>query len=475
MITEDVLAQLRGCIGSESFKAYFARVEFQLDGDDAAFVLTPTRHAKESLETIYKREILAALRSVNAAVVTVRYVVAPSMKLNASAGSGGTNGSGGFVLPTLGSAAHANGNGNGNGNGSAKGIGKSKSSMAGETVPPLELPLSACNTLAKFENGLCNKIACSAAHTIVESPAIVFNPLCVHGAHGVGKTHILQGIALGILEREPGSKVLYTSGEAFANAYIAALQARTPDTFRARFRDCTLIVDEIDFLIGKIKTQEELLHIVQRLRGAGKQVVFASNVPLAGLVKMNPGLLEIIRSGLVLGMSAPEFELRVKLLHVLAARRNWVLDADAARVLATHVDQSVGALDGALCKTLALARACGVPANAELALSALSKLGHVRNGPLTLSDVLDAAAKFYKHSQDDVRSDKRAACLVHTRHMAMHLARHLTPHTTVEIGRFFGNRDHTSVLHAVRKINGLLKREDPIREEQRLIKQALGR
>lgn len=461
MITEDVLAQLRGCIGSEAFKAYFARVEFQLDGDEAAYVLTPTRHAKERLENTYQREILAALRSAHSAVMTVRYCVAPSAKVS------GPGGSGSFALPALGSAqngmAHANGNGRG------------KNGLVAETAPPLELPMSACNTLAKFENGLCNKTACTAAHTVVESPATVFNPLCVHGAHGVGKTHILQGIALGILEREPGSKVVYTSGEAFANAYIAALQARNPDAFRARFRDCTLIVDEIDFLIGKIKTQDELLHIVQRLRGAGKQIVFASNVPLAGLSKLNPGLLEIIRSGLVLCLTAPEFELRVKLLHVLAARRNWTLEEDAARVLATHVDQSVGALDGALCKTLALARACGAPANAELALSALSKLGHVRNGPLTMSDVLDASAKFYKQSQDDVRSDKRAASLVHARHMAMHLARHLTSHTSVEIGRFFGNRDHTSVLHAVRKINGLLKREDVIREEQRLLKQALGR
>jgi len=292
----------------------------------------------------------------------------------------------------------------------------------------------------------------------------------------MGKSHLLQGIAMGMRERGQAGRVVYVSGEIFANGYLEALQKKNLDAFRAYLRDCSaLIFDDIHFLEGKVKTQEELLYTVQYLRAAGRQVVFGSVLSLNQLTRLNPALLEIIRSGLVLHLDAPEFDLRIKLLFALAKRRNWQLDEETARIIATHVDRSVGALEGVLCKMFALAFGSESQASPELALVALRNLGHIHNGPLRLSDVLEACAKFYSLSSPEICSDKRAGPLVHARHMAMHLAKTLTSHTTVEIGRFFGNRDHTSVLHAVRKVSGLLKREPQIREEYAAIKQALGR
>jgi len=178
---------------------------------------------------------------------------------------------------------------------------------------------------------------------------------------------------------------------------------------------------------------------------------------------------------LTIKLEAPEFELRVRLLHALAKRRNWSLDDGAARVVATHLEKSVGELDGALCKMVAVARACEVGTSAELALDALRELGHLRSGPPTLKDVLEASAKVFKISADSILSNKRVADIVHARHIAMHVSKHLTSHTVVEIGRFFGNRDHSTVLSAIKKINDMMKREESVRQELHQVRQMLGK
>lgn len=466
MITSQVLQILKTSVSAECFTALFSNVRFRRESPAVVSVMTPTRYLRVNLEKNYRREIMEAVRAVSPGVLELQFCETPR------ASESGTSAAIGSVLANIPSSA-------------AQSVTKTSAPARKEIVnvalaktssAPPEIPLSPSFKLENFENGTCNNIARAAAETVIESPGKVFNPLFVQGAHGMGKTHLLQGLALGLRERSHGGRVVYVTGELFANGYIEALQRKNIDAFRAYLRDCSaLIFDDIHFLEGKTKTQEELLHTVQYLRASGRQIAFGSCRPLSELAKLNPALLEIIRSGLVLHLDTPEFELRIKLLFALAKRRNWMLEAETAQVIATHVDKSVGALEGVLCKTFALAYAAKTNATPDLALVALQSLGHIHSGPLQLGDILDACAKFYRLTPNEICSDSRGATVVHARHIAMHLCKSLTTHTTVQIGRFFGNRDHTSVLHACRKITALLKKDDQVKEEYRAIKQSLGR
>lgn len=467
VITESVMAHLSRVVSRDSFAAHFAGLSIRIEEDHCASVVAPTRHASECLARLYKPELMAAVRASYPSLVDVHFCSARQAQDSSSK-----------LGAILNQATHGKTNDAAAQNGarSPSGLQNALPSRVKPGTCLFEPLLSPVFRLESFENGIGNKIACAAAQTVVETPGVVYCPLYIFGGHGLGKTHLLQGIALGILDRNPGANILYTSCEAFANGYIAAVQNRGLDTFRERFRSCdALLIDDIQFLSGKTKTQEELLHTIQFLRSASKQVVLSANVPPAELARIDPRLAEILRSGLSIKLEFPEFELRVRLLHALAKRRNWSVDDGAARVLATHLEKSVGELDGALCKMIAVARANKVETSAELALCALRDMGHLRNGPPTLKEVLDAAAKILNVKADDILSNKRMADIVHARHIAMHLAKHLTSHTVAEVGRFFGNRDHSTVLSALKKINDLMKREETVRLQLQQVRQLLGK
>ena len=468
-ITEPVMAHLRQLIDGGSFGAFFSGLSIRAEDDSSVSVVTPTRYASERLQRLYISEIWSAVRAVSPSATELNFCAARHTSI-ATAELGA-------ILDGVDIRA-------------SKSATAPKSAAAQGTVHPLpsrarpsasafqafEPALAPAFRLEAFENGISNRIALAAAQTVTETPGTIYFPLYIYGGHGLGKTHLLHGIALGIQDRNPGATVIYTTCEAFANGYIAAVQNRSLDAFRARFRACeALLVDDVQFLTGKTKTQEELLHTIQFLRSASKQVVLSANVAPAELARIDPRLSEILRAGLVVNLVPPEFELRVRLVHSLAKRRNWTIDDGAARVLATHLEKSVGELDGALCKMVAVSKANKVDTSAELALESLRELGHLRHGPPSLKEVLDAAAKSLSVKAEDILSNKRVAAMVHARHIAMHVAKHLTGHTVAEIGRFFGNRDHSTVLSALKKINEMMKREEIVRQQLQHVRSLLGK
>jgi chromosomal replication initiator protein len=465
-----VLEHLKSKVSPDSFNVYFSGLNIRIEPDGSASVTSPTRHATECLERIYKPEMTDAVRAVYPQLVGVNFCTAARPATESGVQLGAVldvvrSARGGLSL-TDSNRYHST---------SHNALPLRGKPSSGNFVH-FEPPLSIVFRLENFEVGASNKIAYAAAQTVVETPGSVYCPLYIFGGHGLGKSHLLKGVALGLQSRMPEGRILYTSCETFANGYIAALQSRALDAFRARYRSCdALLIDDIQFLTGKTKTQEELLHTVQFLRSAGKQVVFSANVSPAELIRIEPRLAEVLRSGLSIKVESPEFELRVKLLHALAKRRNWTPAEDALRVLATHIEKSVGELEGALLKTVAIASASGVPASSELALVALRDLGYLRNGPPSLADVLAACSKAMNVSADEMRSSKRVADIAHARHIAMYLAKHLTSHTVAEIGRYFGNRDHSTVLHALKKIGDLAKREEIVRGQLQQIRQLLGK
>jgi chromosomal replication initiator protein len=319
-------------------------------------------------------------------------------------------------------------------------------------------------------------VAHAAAQSVSESPAVVYNPLLIHGAQGLGKSHLLQGIGQLLSERKPALNVLHCSCEEFTNAFISAVQAKRTDDFRQRFRSAdALLVDDIQFLAGREKTQDEFLHTFDSLRNSGKQIILCANCPPREIKRLDPRLATRLQSGLLVKLEGPDMAMRTEVLREKAKRRGLHLSPAVVEILAAQVDGSIRELEGVICKVVALAASEAKTPDRELAIIAMRELGYLRSGPLTLLDILTAICQHFSFNADEIRSNKRHASLVHARHVGMYLSKHLTTQGVAEIGRFYGNRDHATVLHAARKIAELLKRDDPLKQQVHLLRQVLGR
>ena len=463
----EILTELRARVGERNYHAFFEGIDMRLEENDSVSVSVPTRTGRDALERCYSREILSALRLFHPQVATVQF-------FQASKPSTPTSTTLAIVTDKLLAAAKpANDPLMRRGGDSLS----SGSAMRMTTRLESELPLKSEFRLSVFQSGQCNRMAYSAAQTIVESPGTVFNLVYIHGGTGLGKTHLLHGIGWALREANPKLRIVYTNSETIANTFITALHSSCVDAFRMLFRSAdVLLVDDIQFLIGKIKTEQELIATIQMLRNAGKQLVCSGSMDLCELAKVDSRLADLLRSGLVERIDAPDFELRVKMLHRLAERRNWKLSDEVARVLATHIEKNIAHLDGAVLKLLALSRGYGCDPNEKLALEALREIGYLRKSDvLTLPEILDEVAKHYGVKSAEMCTDKRNAEVVRARYMALYLSKNLTSHTVAQLARFYGNRDHTSVLYALRKMNGDVKRDEPLKADIQRLKQALGR
>jgi chromosomal replication initiator protein len=478
ILCTSVLQNVRSTVSHECYNTWFKDLSIEGVEGHTVKIIAPNRYVKQWLESHYKRELLRAVavllpdvRELHVTVVNLARAsdsaqpiakvldnaMPPGMQPQTRNGNGNANGSG----------LHAqNGRSATNGQGDASG---SSSNLSFS-------PLSPKFRLESFLVGKCNRVAHAAAQSVAESPAIVYNPLYLHGTQGLGKTHLLHGIGHLLMERQPALNVTYCSCEEFTNAYVSAVQTRRLDAFRNRFRNCdALLVDDIQFLGGRDKTQEEFLHTFDCLRNMGKQIVVSSAMAPRDIKRLNPHLVTRLQSGLVARLDIPELSMRMEVLRDKAKIRGLNLAPDVAEVLASQIDGSIRELEGAVCKVMALAAAESRAPDRELAILAMRELGYLRSGPLTLQDILAAVSQRYNVSADEIRSNKRHASLVHVRHLGMFLSKQLTSQSVAEIGRFYGNRDHATVIHASRKLADLVKRDDNLKHEIQVLRQLLGR
>lgn len=455
-----ILQRLRTAVSPECFQTWFKDLRVAGAEGDTVRISAPNRYVKFWIESHYKKELLAAVTAV------VPEALHAELVLDTPKNAGDLPVALGCVLDASRSKVHS--------------VAESRHAAPRETVRLLQL--SPKLRLESFVVGKSNRIPYAAAQSVAESPGTVYNPLFLHGAHGLGKTHLLHGIGHLLTERVPPASIVYISCEEFTNAYVSAVQAKRLDAFRARFRNCdALLVDDVQFLGGRERTQEEFLHTFDSLRSVHKQIVLCSDVAPRDIKRLEPKLITRFQSGLVARLDRPDLALRMSVLREKADGRGLSLAPDVAELLATHIESNVRELEGAICKLMALAAAetsdagqRAIPGR-ELAILTLRELGYLRSGPLSLQDILDAAGQRYGVSADDLRSGKRFAALVHARHIGMYLSKTLTSHGVADIGRFYGNRDHATVLHAARKIGDLIKRDENVRHEVQTLRQVLGR
>jgi chromosomal replication initiator protein len=310
-------------------------------------------------------------------------------------------------------------------------------------------------TFDQFVIGDCNRLAHAAALAVAEMPSQAYNPLFICGPPGVGKTHLLNAIASLLLAHNPGLSVRCTTGEAFTNEFLAALAGGHTESFKARFRHIdVLLMDDVQFLERKTKTEEELFHTFNALHDGGRQIVLSSDRPPRDLQALEDRLRERFQAGLVADIAPPDLATRMTILRMRAHRDHVHAHGELAlQTIAERIDTNVRALEGALIRVVAYSSLTGRPLTAELAAEVLDKLypQPASQAARSIADVQLAACRHFGLSHEELLSSTRATRITWPRQVAMYLARELTGESLPTIGRHFGGRDHTTVLHAWRR------------------------
>jgi chromosomal replication initiator protein len=324
--------------------------------------------------------------------------------------------------------------------------------------PPREGPLGNPKlTFDQFVIGDSNRLAHAAALTVAEMPAQAYNPLFICGPPGVGKTHLLSSIANLLLAHDPEIVVRVTTGEAFTNEFLGALGERSTESFKARFRDVdVLLLDDVQFLERKTRTEEEFFHTFNDLHDGGRQVVLTSDRPPRDLQALEDRLRERFESGLVADIRPPDITTRLAILRKRAQHDGIELAEDSAlEAIADHVQSNVRTLEGALIRVVAFSSLTGRPLTAELATEVLGNLYPRTAAPgasrHTIGEIQTATCRHFGISAEELVSSGRTPRIAWPRQLAMYLSRELTDASLPAIGREFGGRDHTTVLHACRR------------------------
>jgi len=323
------------------------------------------------------------------------------------------------------------------------------------------------NPLYEFENfvtGPCNRMAHAAALAVSDLPGRAYNPLFIHASVGLGKSHLMQAICHKILATRPDVAILYVSCEDFVNQFITAIERGQIEQFRYKFRYLdVLVIDDIHFLADKDRTQEEFFHTFNTLYQAQKQVVLSSDSPPHEIPSLEERLVSRFKWGLVVRIDRPSYETRVAIVQKKARLRERELPEDVVKYIATVVDSNNRELEGAVVRVLGYASLCNRQVDLDLAKEALRDLVVAPNHSISIQTIADAVLERYNARLSDLQSKRRAQSVALPRQICMYLARRLTNRSLEEIGAFFGGRDHTTVLHAERKIQQMVTRDPAFR------------
>jgi chromosomal replication initiator protein len=331
-------------------------------------------------------------------------------------------------------------------------------------------------TFEAFITGGSNRFAHAAALSVAETPGKSYNPLFIYGDAGLGKTHLLQAIAHYVAENYPSYTVRYISTETFMNQFVEALRTKTPlADFKKRYREVdVLLVDDIQFMEGKESLQEEFFHTFNALFQANRQIVLSSDRPPDSIATLEDRLRSRFKSGLITDIQPPELETRIAILRKKAERDPNPVPPEVLEFIATHITDNIRELEGAMIRVCAYASLTGEQLSIELAERVLSDvLRDSQPRPITPGLILQKTSEQFGFSIDDITGKSRRRPLVTARQVGMYVFRELTDLSYPAIAREFGNRDHTTVIHAVEKIGALMKERRQIYDQVTELSEAI--
>ncbi|KAA2233159.1 chromosomal replication initiator protein DnaA [Salinarimonas soli] len=458
-----VKRRLRAELGEDVYTSWFARLEIDAVADGCARLTVPTRFLKSWIEAHYVDRVLSIYRAEDASVERIGLGVRGAGPREPATSPARKADEGAPARPEPMAAAAL------------------LQRPADADREPGDLsgaPLDTRLTFRTFVSGRSNALALAAAERIARNEGgALYNPLYLHAGVGLGKTHLLH--AIGHEVREAGRRAIYLTADRFMYGFVASLKAQTAHTFKERLRGIDLlVVDDVQFIQGRT-IQQEFGHTLNALIDAGRQVVVAADRPPAELESLDERVRSRLAGGLVVEVGALDEQLRVSILTtriqaVQAAHPTFEVSPAVVSYVARSVTANGRDLEGAVNRLLAHATLTGAPVTLETAESAIRDL--VRNREpkrVKIEDIQKLVASRYNVSRSDILSERRTAAVVRPRQIAMYLSKVLTLRSLPEIGRRFGGRDHTTVLHAVRKIEKALGEDNALSEEVELLKRML--
>ncbi|MGB0670566.1 MAG: chromosomal replication initiator protein DnaA [Rhodospirillales bacterium] len=338
----------------------------------------------------------------------------------------------------------------------------------------ISAPLDPRYTFEQFVVGKPNEFAHAAAQRVADATQVSFNPLFLYGGVGLGKTHLMHAIAWHIRERDPSRNVIYLSAEKFMYRFIRALREQNTVDFKEMFRSVdVLMIDDVQFIGGKGSTQEEFFHTFNALVDQGRQIVLSADKSPSDLEGMEERLISRLNCGLVADIHATTYELRLGILHAKAERLGVDLPKKVVEFIGHKITANVRELEGALNRVVAHAQLVGRDITLESAQEVLHDLLRANDRRVTIEDIQKSVASHFNIRLHDMQSARRARAVARPRQVAMYLAKQLTSRSLPEIGRKFGGRDHTTVMHAVKKVEELRERDHSFNEDVELLRRML--
>lgn len=452
------LSVLRAELGEATFRSWFKHIEFGELTEKKLVLYVPTKFMKDWIHTHYSDRILTILKNDNIPVSSIFFELqkfkTTKEPLNNNLEKTTTS-----SKPSI----HT----------------KYSSDESGDHNSMLGAPLDSNLSFDNFVVGGSNELAYAAAKRITEVERVSFNPLFLYGGVGLGKTHLMHAMALEIKKNWPERKVLYLSAEKFMYQFIKALRFKDTMSFKQQFRSVdVLMVDDIQFIAGKDSTQEEFFHTFNTLIDHNHQVVISADRSPVDL----DGIEERIRSrlgwGLVTDIHASDYELRLGVLQTKAKKHvednpEIIIKDNILEFLAQRIDSNIRVLEGALNRVIAYSSFVNKPLTIEMAQEVLKDLIRASQRKITIDDIQRKVADYYNIRLSDLLSARRSRTIARPRQVAMYLSKILTTRSLPEIGRKFGGRDHTTVIHAVKRIESLQDSDNAIQEEVEVLSRAL--
>ena len=309
-----------------------------------------------------------------------------------------------------------------------------------------------------FVVGDNNRFAHAAALAVAEAPATAYNPLFLYGGVGLGKTHLMHAIGNEVLRKNNNFKVVYVTSEVFTNEFINSVRDNSTDNFRKKYRDIdVLLIDDIQFIAGKEKTQEELFHTFNFLKENNKQIVLSSDRPPRDILLLEDRLKSRFEWGILADVSMADYETRLAILRKKTQEKQIIIDDDILKDIATKIDSNIRELEGVFNKLVAQSSLTNMPITIEMAEIAINSVIKQKESIISIDYIQEIVCKYFDINTKDLKSSQRSNDIAFPRQIGMYLCRILTNEFFPKIGESFGNRDHTTVMHAFKKIEKEIK------------------